>query len=143
MSTFLFTVTIFRKVTLNFRKNLFLTKNYISILSVLKFNVSSTYKTIKEFYVSVAIFYLFINFTGLSVCEIPKPESLLEVIMKLLNETFYFLVMRPSSNSMQPIQCDRKPYLSPPPPSIPSSLPSPPTANTPHSFYESSVKYSM
>ncbi|XP_023019369.2 uncharacterized protein [Leptinotarsa decemlineata] len=52
-------------------------------------------------------------------------------------------MLRPSSNTMQPIQCDRKPYISPPPPSIPSSLPSPPTANTPHSYYESSVKYSM
>lgn len=52
--------------------------------------------------------------------------------------------MRPSSTvAIQPTQCDRKPYLSPPPPSIPSSLPSPPAANTPHSFYETGVKYSM
>ncbi|XP_044269311.1 forkhead box protein F1-like [Tribolium madens] len=52
-------------------------------------------------------------------------------------------LMRSSTNSMQPIQCDRKPYLSSPPPSIPSSLPSPPAANTAHSFYEPAVKYSL
>ncbi|XP_008192238.1 forkhead box protein F1 [Tribolium castaneum] len=52
-------------------------------------------------------------------------------------------LMRPSTNTMQPIQCDRKPYLSSPPPSIPSSLPSPPAANTAHSFYEPTVKYSL
>ncbi|KAJ3660488.1 hypothetical protein Zmor_004935 [Zophobas morio] len=53
------------------------------------------------------------------------------------------LMRSSSTNSMQPIQCDRKPYLSSPPPSIPSSLPSPPAANTAHSFYEPSVKYSL
>ncbi|CAH0547700.1 unnamed protein product [Brassicogethes aeneus] len=47
------------------------------------------------------------------------------------------------NNSMQQIQCDRKPYLSPPPPSIPTSHPSPPAANTPHSYFEQSVKYPM
>ncbi|KAF5282241.1 hypothetical protein FQA39_LY17661 [Lamprigera yunnana] len=52
-------------------------------------------------------------------------------------------VMRMSGGSMQPLQCDRKPYLSPPPPSIPTSLPSPPAANTPHAFYEQQLKYSM
>ncbi|XP_018320464.1 forkhead box protein F1-like [Agrilus planipennis] len=48
----------------------------------------------------------------------------------------------PSLQQQQPVQCDRKPFLSPPP-SIPTSLPSPPAANTPHSFYEQHVKYSM
>lgn len=49
--------------------------------------------------------------------------------------------MRTSGGSMQTLQCDRKPYLSPPPPSIPTSLPSPPaSANT---FYDHHVKYSM
>ncbi|CAG9835486.1 unnamed protein product [Diabrotica balteata] len=52
-------------------------------------------------------------------------------------------MMRPPSNSVQPVQCDRKPYIGPPSPSIPASLPSPPAANTPHSFYETTVKYSM
>ncbi|CAG9821525.1 unnamed protein product [Phaedon cochleariae] len=52
-------------------------------------------------------------------------------------------MMRPTSNTVQPIQCDRKPYLSPPPPTIPTSMPSPPAANTPHSFYDSTNKYSM
>ncbi|GLV45689.1 biniou [Carabus blaptoides fortunei] len=45
--------------------------------------------------------------------------------------------------SVQPMQCDRKPYMSPPPASIPAGLPSPPTANTPHSYYEPHVKYTM
>ncbi|XP_056643597.1 forkhead box protein F-like [Diorhabda sublineata] len=52
-------------------------------------------------------------------------------------------MMRPPSNSIQAPQCDRKPYLSPPPPSIPTSLPSPPAANTPHTYYEPTVKYNM
>lgn len=57
-------------------------------------------------------------------------------------------LMRPSSNGggMSNIsnQCDRKPYLTPPhSTSLPSSMPSPPTSNTPHSFYDAPVKYSM
>ncbi|XP_069698513.1 forkhead box protein F2-like isoform X2 [Periplaneta americana] len=44
--------------------------------------------------------------------------------------------------AMQPVQCDRKPYMTPPPPSIPTSLPSPPAANTAHTFYEN-VKYTI
>ncbi|KAK7863533.1 hypothetical protein R5R35_004983 [Gryllus longicercus] len=44
--------------------------------------------------------------------------------------------------TMQPVQCDRKPYMTPPPPSIPTSLPSPQAANTAHSFYEN-VKYTI
>jgi hypothetical protein len=43
---------------------------------------------------------------------------------------------------MQPVQCDRKPYMTPPPPSIPTSLPSPPAANTAHTFYEN-IKYTI
>lgn len=43
---------------------------------------------------------------------------------------------------MQPVQCDRKPYMTPPSPSIPTSLPSPPAANTAHTFYEN-VKYTI
>ncbi|CAG9770538.1 unnamed protein product [Ceutorhynchus assimilis] len=51
-------------------------------------------------------------------------------------------LMRPPSNGMQHSnQCDRKPYLTPPhSTSLPSSLPSPPSANT---FYEAPLKYSM
>ncbi|KAK5642821.1 hypothetical protein RI129_008988 [Pyrocoelia pectoralis] len=53
-------------------------------------------------------------------------------------------VMRTSGGTMQPLPCNRKPYLSPPPPSIPTSLPSPPAGNTPHTFYEEHMKaYSM
>lgn len=54
-------------------------------------------------------------------------------------------LMRPSSNGMQAAnQCDRKPYVTPPhSTSLPSSLPSPPLSNTPHSFYEPPVKYGM
>ncbi|CAG9862084.1 unnamed protein product [Phyllotreta striolata] len=53
-------------------------------------------------------------------------------------------MMRPSSNPVQQIQCDRKPYLSPPPPTIPASLPSPASAGNAHAFYESAaVKYTM
>lgn len=49
-------------------------------------------------------------------------------------------LMRPSpGNPMQTIQCDRKPYLTPPSPVIQSSHPSPPT----NSFYESNIKYNM
>ncbi|XP_067004012.1 forkhead box protein F1 isoform X2 [Anabrus simplex] len=44
--------------------------------------------------------------------------------------------------AMQPVQCDRKPYMTPPPPSIPTSLPSPPAANTAHAFYEN-IKYTI
>ncbi|KAL1517443.1 hypothetical protein ABEB36_001206 [Hypothenemus hampei] len=60
----------------------------------------------------------------------------------------FVAVMRPSSNGMQPVnQCDRKPYVTPPHsttlPTSSSSLPSPPTSNTPHSFYEAPVKYSI
>ncbi|XP_066250454.1 forkhead box protein F1-like [Euwallacea similis] len=51
-------------------------------------------------------------------------------------------LMRPASNGMQ--QCDRKPYVaSPHSTTLPPSLPSPPTSNTPHSFYETPVKYGM
>ncbi|KAJ8865998.1 hypothetical protein PR048_033522 [Dryococelus australis] len=46
------------------------------------------------------------------------------------------VVFAGARSSMQPMQCDRKPYMTPPPPSIPVSLPSPPAANTAHSFYE-------
>ncbi|KAJ4431590.1 hypothetical protein ANN_20189 [Periplaneta americana] len=42
--------------------------------------------------------------------------------------------------AMQPVQCDRKPYMTPPPPSIPTSLPSPPAANTAHTFYENTFE---
>lgn len=54
-------------------------------------------------------------------------------------------LMRPSSNGLQPPnQCDRKPYVSSPhSTTLPPSLPSPPTSNTPHSFYETPVKYGM
>lgn len=44
-----------------------------------------------------------------------------------------------SNSSIQ--QCDRKPYLTPPP-SIPTSLPSPPAANTANTYYDQ-VKYTI
>ncbi|GJQ87140.1 hypothetical protein Trydic_g23985 [Trypoxylus dichotomus] len=51
-------------------------------------------------------------------------------------------IMRTSGGTMQPVQCDRKPYMSPTPPSIPTSLPSPPAATQ---YYEHHVnnKYTM
>lgn len=64
-------------------------------------------------------------------------------MIHLLYCFFFVTVMRTSGGTMQPLQCDRKPYLSPPPPSIPTSLPSPPAANTPHAFYEQHIKYSI
>ncbi|KAF7274240.1 hypothetical protein GWI33_013085, partial [Rhynchophorus ferrugineus] len=54
--------------------------------------------------------------------------------------------MRPSSTTINNIstQCDRKPFLSSPhSTTMQSSMPSPPSSNTPHSFYEPSVKYGM
>ncbi|KAF4521371.1 hypothetical protein B566_EDAN006960 [Ephemera danica] len=53
-----------------------------------------------------------------------------------------YSLQQASDHGMRPMQCDRKPYLSPPPPSIPVALPSPPAANTAHSFYEN-VKYTV
>ncbi|XP_060534869.1 forkhead box protein F1-like [Cylas formicarius] len=54
-------------------------------------------------------------------------------------------LMRASSNGMQPqTQCERKPYLTPPHGApLQSTIPSPPSSNTPHNFYETSVKYTM
>ncbi|XP_022906250.1 forkhead box protein F1-like [Onthophagus taurus] len=53
-------------------------------------------------------------------------------------------IMRTSGGTMQPVQCDRKPYLSTTPPSIPTSIPSPPAANTAQ-YYEQhiNIKYTI
>ncbi|XP_044733592.1 forkhead box protein F1-A-like [Chrysoperla carnea] len=49
-------------------------------------------------------------------------------------------------STIQSLSCDRKPlYMTPPPPptSIPTSLPSPPPANTAHSAFYEHIKYSI
>ncbi|KAB0797015.1 hypothetical protein PPYR_11076 [Photinus pyralis] len=49
-------------------------------------------------------------------------------------------VMRTSGGTMQPIPCNRKSYLNSPPPSIQTSLPSPPVGNTPYAYYDEHIK---